>query len=76
MKIPKKHVGKIVKMEFYDHCIGNADPVRCTVVGQVTKITAKAVTLRFWEVEKEFGSHNDEIMSIILSTIIKIRVLN
>jgi len=75
MKITNKHIGKIVKVEFYDHCMGNADPVKCTVVGQITKLTKNAITLRFWEVEKDFGSHNDEIMSIILSTVIRFKTL-
>ena len=76
MKITKRHVGKIVKLEFLDHCMGNPDPVKCVVVGQVVKLTKTAVTLRFWEVEEGFGEHNNEVMSIITSTIIGAKVLS
>lgn len=71
----KKYLGKIIKVTFLDHAMGCQDPVQCICVGQVTKVTKDALTLRFWEVEPGAGDHNNEYLVILISTIKKVQLL-
>jgi hypothetical protein len=76
--------GKLVQVEFWDHCIEPKGEktlgatMRFKVWGRVEKLTKKEIVLRTWELQngnKETRNHNSERSRILLSTVIDIRFL-
>jgi len=66
----------LYKITFLDHAIGDKGVVTCIVVGWVIEQDKEQVTLSYWIVEtddKELRDNNLEPVSIIKSTILKIR---
>lgn len=75
-KITKKLEGKIIQVGFMDHAIGCIKPVLCAAIGEVLRVDEASICLRYWKVlDKDMGAHNDEILVIITSTILTLRVL-
>jgi hypothetical protein len=68
-------VGKIVQITFWDHSMSSgaeAEPILCTVWGLVTGESKIHYVVTTWKAHQEEASahgHNDEVFSIIKSTI-------
>lgn len=69
-------VGKLYKVRFYDHCIGQNSKMICEVVGWITEDLKDHIVLTFWRVDTKDAAvarENIEPASIIKSTILSSR---
>jgi len=68
--------GKLYKIKFYDHCIGQDKKMICEVIGWLLQNDKKHIVITYWRVnsnDKDIKKDNVEPVSIIKSCIIKIR---
>lgn len=65
-------VGLLVRIEFWDHCVHSDSVVPCTVVGWITRLTDRDVTLANWTTEDKPETAPDELTALIRSAITKV----
>lgn len=79
MKPKKFEIGKLYKVTFLDHCIGeDHNVITCEVAGWIIKDNDEHITLTYWQVvteDEEVKRDNIEPVNIIKSTIKKARKL-
>lgn len=73
----KKYLGKMVKVAFLDHAMGMENAPLCTAMGQVVKIDKRTIVLRYWHCPEDGMDNNinNEILCLIKSTILEIKIL-
>jgi hypothetical protein len=74
----KYEVGKLYRLTFLDHCVGEQDVMTCEVAGWIIKETPAHLTLTYWQVlseDEQVRRDNIEPVNIIKSTIKKSRKL-
>ena len=58
---------EVIRLTFWDHCIGGKSPVLCNVSGEVVIENDLFIVLRYWQCEVE---DNDEYTTVLKSTIV------
>ncbi len=79
-RLSKRHLDKVVVIDFRDHVMGHHEPLSCRVFGRVKDYDSESVTIVSWECldpdsETGFDHDNEETFTIIRSTISFIKVL-
>ena len=78
----KTIVGKVVCVAFWDHSQSSgvgAGPILCTVYGKLNKATKLHFEILCWDIpgsEGDSNAHNQEMFSILRSTIVEMFVFN
>lgn len=78
MSIKKFEVGKLYRITFLDHCVGEHNLITCEVAGWLVSQTSEHITVTYWQViteDEEVRRDNIEPVNIIKSTIKKTRKL-
>jgi hypothetical protein len=79
-RISKRHLNKVVLVEFDDHVQGAEAPVQCRVFGRVKSFDSKQAVLRYWEAlcaesATGFDNDNEEVLTLLQSAITSVKVL-
>ena len=65
--------GKWYKVTFFDHVMGQSDPVKCVVVGYVVKQCKVSLTLSWWEcLDIDLKEDNQELVTLLKSTFVQV----
>jgi hypothetical protein len=75
-------IGKVIEVTFFDHSINEAGHVPCALtcraLGRVVSVDSKNIYLAYWQVDDpdpKVRMDNQEVMAIILKTIVHYEVL-
>jgi len=60
------------RIKFWDHTILSKDLAECAVFGEIISADKKKLLVRVWQCLEEDLSSNDEFISILISSVIKI----
>lgn len=75
----KFELGKLYKITFLDHCVGEQEVITCEVAGWLIKETTEHITVTYWQVvtdDEETARDNIEPVNIVKSAIKRVRKLS
>jgi hypothetical protein len=73
-----RKMGRLYKVQFYDHCVGIKGAMKCEAVGWLIAEDKDSITISPWRTitnDKEVYDNNHEYITILKKVIIKSRWL-
>lgn len=77
-RVSKRHLDKLVVVDFLDHVMGGSDLLLCRVYGRVKSFDTSQVIISAWDTLNADGSYdedNEETFTLAQSTIKNVKVL-
>lgn len=65
----------IARITFWDHAIGTKERVECECYGEIVSANDEKTLVRYWRAKIDDGDHNDEYITLLTNSIIKVERL-